>query len=131
MSSVDIEAEKKLIIRLNQEWIEAEVRKDIEFCMKLVSEDIIFQPPNMLPILGKEAVRELGTEFVKHLVSASSEVERIEVSASGDLAYIMLSCRYVMEGSVVEDLNVLKVWKKVGGEWKLVAGCFNSQKPSE
>jgi len=128
---VDIEAEKKLIIRLNKEWIEAEVRKDIDFVMKFVSEDTIFQPPNMLPIVGREAVRELGTDFVKHLVSASSEVEKVEVSTSGDFAYIMLSCCYVMEGSVVEELNVLKVWKKVVGEWKLVAGCFNSQKSSE
>lgn len=42
------------------------------------TQDIILQPPNMLPIVGREAVRELGTEFVKHLVSASSEVERWE-----------------------------------------------------
>ena len=131
MNKVDVEAEKKLIVRLNQEWIEAEVRKDVDFVMKLVAEDVLFQPPNMPPIRGREALRELGTEFVKHLVSASSELERVEVSASGDLAYIMLSCCYVMEGPVEEKFNVLKVWKKVCCEWKLVAGCFNSQKPPE
>ena len=132
MTNVDIEAEKKLLAQLAQDWYAAENRKDVEAEMAFISDDIIFQPANAPQLIGKEAVRKFISEFHKMLVSISGGPTRIEVSSSGDFAYDIGRGKAVIkgpEGTFEDDEKYLIVWRKIDGKWKCVAWSFNSDKP--
>lgn len=63
MSPVDVEAEKKLVNRVVQGLIEADISKDLARIMEFFTEEIIYQPPGVLPILGKDAFDGILTEL--------------------------------------------------------------------
>jgi ketosteroid isomerase-like protein len=76
---------------------------------------------------------EKGEEFPGHELSKRSnvktttDVQRIEVAASGDLAYEFSygTLDYDLTGPpqqhVAAKTALLRVWKKVGGDWKIAA----------
>ncbi len=130
--TVDVEAEKKILAQLAQDWYAAESRKDVEAEMAFLSDDIIFQPHNTHQLIGKKAVRKFISEFHKVLVSVSGSPTRIEVSSSGDFAYDIGRGKAVImgpEGAFEHDEKYLIVWRKIDGKWKCVAWSFNSDKP--
>jgi len=130
--TVDIEAEKKLLAQLAQDWYAAESRKDVEAEMAFLSDDIILHPANAPQLIGKEAVRKSMLEHYKMLVSISGGPTRIEVSSSGDFAYDIGRGKAVMkgpEGTFEVDPKYLTVWRKINGKWKCVAWSFNFDKP--
>jgi hypothetical protein len=57
MSSVDVEKEKKLVDLVVQGLCEADVSKDLDRVMEFFAEEIIYQPPGVPPLFGKDAVR--------------------------------------------------------------------------
>jgi ketosteroid isomerase-like protein len=72
---------------------------------------------------GKDAALESYTEwFAKGRYFDNGTIEKIEVSASGDMAYTVCSWEiFDDEGSQGRNSNVL-VWKKqADGTWKQVA----------
>ena len=135
MVKVDVEAEKKRIFELNQKWYKLETAKQLDAVMDFMTEDVIMQVGDMPPINGKSEVRKLFVEMFKTLVSSSGGPVRIEVSASGDLAYDIGNTKSSWIGAggkrVEVDMKYLLVWKKVGGEWKCVAGGFSNNQPAK
>ena len=62
--------------------------------------------------------------FFKALVSINWEIEQLEISTSGDMAYILGSYHVVTEGpegQVEVDGKYISVLKKINDEWKYVA----------
>jgi ketosteroid isomerase-like protein len=57
MSSVNVENENRLVELVVQGLCEADKSKDLDRVMEFFSEDIIYQPPGVSPLFGKEAVR--------------------------------------------------------------------------
>ena len=130
--TVDIEAEKKLLAQLAQDWYAAESRKDVEAEMAFLSDDIILHPANAPQLIGKKAVRKSMLDLYKMLVSISGGPTRIEVSSSGDFAYDIGRGKAVMkgpEGTFEVYPKYLAVWRKINGKWKCVAWSFNFDKP--
>ena len=132
MNKVDVEAEKKILVRLGQQWWAAWNRKDIDAEMELIAPDIVVQPANMPQFSGKDAYREFMEEYYKTLVSTSGESTRIEVSSSGDMAYDVGTMKVVVEGPegrFEDDQKYLAVYKKIDGKWKCTALSASSDKP--
>jgi ketosteroid isomerase-like protein len=130
--AVDIEAEKQVILQLDQQWIEAENRKDLEATMSNAAEGIICQPPNMPQFEGLAALRNFYTELFKILVSIEAGTTDVIVSKSGDMAWQYGWNRNVLEGPegpIEGEWKYLGVWQKIDGKWKAVAISFSGNKP--
>ncbi len=131
---VDVEAEKQLIRDMLETAFEVEQQKDVDAIMGLgfLAEDVIIQAPNMPQLEGLEAVRGFYTEFFKILVSIEGGPTDIIISETGDMAWDYGWNRAVYKGpdGPIEDVGkYLEVWKKINGEWKIVAVSFSSDRP--
>ena len=61
------------------------------------------------------------------------EPQRIDVSRSGDLAIDRGTYRLTgnPNGQQLDDSGkFIEVWRKTGGEWKVAANIFNSDRPA-
>jgi ketosteroid isomerase-like protein len=78
--------------------------------------------------------REHGEQFPdsdiakrKNQISATKKIERLELAASGDMAweYSINHTEYDVDAAPVQhksfDLGMLRVWKNVNGEWRVAA----------
>ena len=86
--------------------------------------------------VGLEAIRKSEESFfsdTNYLYKTySTTFDSIEVSASGDLAYVRGSDRVGLntpKGPVTEVRKWVDIWKKVDGNWKVVASIWNNDKP--
>jgi ketosteroid isomerase-like protein len=126
MSSVDVEKEKRLVDLVVQGLCEADVSKDLDRVMEFFAEEIIYQPPGVLPILGKDAVRQYLDGAFDQLEDMKAGSDRTEVSISGDLAYSVgwfKSKRYDWEDYL--DYKYLFALRKTVDGWKIVAESFS------
>jgi ketosteroid isomerase-like protein len=116
--AVDIAAEEEAIREVFAAQGKAGPAKDIELFMSYMAEDLV-----CAGIGDKDAVREWYSNwFSKGNYFNNGAIEKIEVSASGDMAYTVCSWElFNDEGSRGRNSNVL-VWKKqADGTWKQVA----------
>ena len=118
---VDLQAEEAAIRELDKRNMEAYNNKDLETLLGSLAEDHVAHEPNVPPFVGREAQRPLLEEFSKVLVSIHWEIEKLEISTSGDMAYILGTYHVVTEGSagqVEVDGQYISMLKKLNGEWK-------------
>ncbi|HSS44188.1 MAG TPA: nuclear transport factor 2 family protein [Thermoanaerobaculia bacterium] len=65
-------------------------------------------------------------------VSVSFSPEVVEAAGSGDIAYDRGTYHFAVDGPTgrTEDVGkYLTVWRKIGGEWRVIADTANSDKP--
>ena len=134
MSSVDVEKEKRLVDLVVQGLCEADKSKDLDRIMEFFAEEIIYQPPGVPPLFGKDAVRQYLDGAFDQLEDMKAGSFRTEVSISGDLAYSVgwfKSKRYDWEDYL--DYKYLFALRKTVNGWKIVAESFsrNSQEGGE
>ena len=116
--AVDIAAEEEAIREVFAALGKAGPAKDVELFISYMAEDLF-----VIGIGDKDAVRESYSNwFSKGNYWDNGTIEKIEVSASGDMAYTVCSWElFNDEGSRRRDSNVL-VWRKQSdGTWKQVA----------
>ena len=114
--------------------VAAEIAFDVPEALKYWAEDAIMQPAGSPLIKGKEAIRELYEQYFQSglLREFSGVSSHLEMAGSGDLAYEYGVNRMVLAGDDHDLLDVgkyLAVWKKINGEWLVVALSFNSDAP--
>lgn len=129
---VDLQAEEQRIRQATDKWYEAENRKDIDTVMQFMNDDCVLQVPGVAMLEGHEAIRAFMSEFLKSLVSIEGGPMTIVPSSGGDLAYHYGTSTAVLEGpdgQVDDPEKYLMVWKKVDGDWKVVAGSSSSDRP--
>ena len=132
--SIDIEAEKQLIIDKSTALIEAEQQKDVDATLSYYAEDVIIQDSDMPQIQGLEAFRNLIEGIFEIVVSFEAEVTEITVSESGDMAWDYAWYRIAINGANGLDEHegkYLEVWQKINDEWKIVAFTLSSNGPAE
>lgn len=85
------------------------------------------------PVKGRERPEPLpDSDFTKrkNVVATTKKIERLEVSASGDMAwdYEISHVEYDVDEPAKRhksyDGGQLRVWKKVSGEWKVAARFY-------
>jgi ketosteroid isomerase-like protein len=126
MSSVNVEKEKELVDLVVQGLCEADVSKNLDRIMEFFSEDVVYQPPGVLPILGKDALRRYLDGAFDQTEDMKAGSDRVEVSISGDLAYSVgwfKSKRYDWDDYL--DFKYLFVLRKTPHGWKIVAESFS------
>ena len=132
MKEVDIEAEKKILRELHVKML-LDHTTDVDEEMKYIAEDAWVIPPNSPLVEGAEALRELCNEMVGTKVLdmgvPGRGIMRLEISASGDLAYDIGRFRIVNqgpEGPIEEKGYFVTLYKKIDGQWKFAGQIWNN-----
>ena len=97
--------------------------------LSFTADRVFWAGPYKKPAVGVETPEPIGGEADLGRVAGSQKVKtdvvRIEVAKSGDLAYEFsnFAMSYKMKEGKEEAFtgSVLRVWKKDGGEWKVTA----------
>jgi len=126
---VDIEAEKKSVMKVMDKWLVAEQEKDLDATMKVFVKDAICLAPGMPLLTGFDAIKEFYKGFFEPLVSMDAQNKVQDVSESGMRAVVVGNFMMVMktpDGEVSSEGKHLTVLKKVDGQWMCNAVAFNS-----
>ena len=118
----------------SEQLVSAEAQRDIDRVLKYYAPDAIIEPPSAPVVKGHEAIRELYKEFYRTVpfVTFTATITTLEVSRAADLAYETGINRFEFDrrGARSEDLGkYLTVWRKVNGEWLVVAVAFSGDHP--
>ena len=115
---------------LDKKWVGAVVRGDVATIVGLYAPDSVFFTPNAPPTEGPEAIGEAWKGIMSlPNVSLNFRATRIDVAASGDLATDIGTYDLAFSGEsgrVRDEGSYVVVWKKINGEWKVLADIFNS-----
>jgi ketosteroid isomerase-like protein len=115
---VDIAAEEAAVRGVFETENKAGLTKDVDLFMSALAEDVV-RPG----VGGKDEIREWYSNwFSSGNYWDNTTIDKIEISASGDMAYIVYSFeQFNDEGSRGKGSNVLVMKKQADGTWKQVA----------
>jgi|SRR5659263_204986 len=132
---VNTVAEAEAIRNLEIQWTVANQTKDIAKVMTFFSPESVQMVPDKAIIVGLKSIQE---DFILSFADTtmlwdtfSWTNDKVEVSASGDLAYISGTNRIKIKtpNGIVDYVGKgVDIWKKIDGEWKCVVGIWNSDK---
>ena len=109
------------LLQLHNNWIDAELRGDVEQVLKLCTDDVQFLPPDAKLVVGKQAVREFLVTSASPLIRVDTFDVRFE--ASETLAF--KTCRFTTDiaptdsGRVGSTVTGIHVWllRHVESSW--------------
>jgi uncharacterized protein (TIGR02246 family) len=113
--------------------VEAERTRNLPAVMDLIWPDAVWLAPNLPPVIGGDAIRELFAEFFE-LPFTDLTVGEMNIRASnlGDLATVWGTFGLTLEspdGEATETMNFLMSWEQRDGAWKATANMFCSNTP--
>jgi uncharacterized protein (TIGR02246 family) len=129
-------ADERTIRDLDAQWSQTAAAHDLEGTVSYYSDDAVLLPPNAHMATDKQAIRASWASILIPSASVSWRISRIEVSRSGDLAYLVgtyaLTLKDPQGKPVMDRGKLIEAWKKqADGKWKTVADTYNSDlKPS-
>jgi uncharacterized protein (TIGR02246 family) len=127
-------ADESAIRDLDAQWSKTAAANDLEGTVSYYSDDATLLPPNAPIAIGKQAIRASWASLLGPGVSVSWQVSKVEVSRSGDLAYLigayLVTLKDPQGRPVTDHGKLVEVWKKqADGKWKTVADIYNSDLP--
>jgi ketosteroid isomerase-like protein len=135
---VDLVAEAESIRNIEAEWLVALQNMDTDKIMSIYSPEGVVMKPNNAIYVGLQSIREqVESDFADTTIlwnTTSSNIDIIEVSASGDIAYargINRSKMKTQAGIVEISDKWIDMYKKNDGQWKCIVGIWNSNNPLE
>ena len=130
---VDTTAEADAIRDIENQWIAANQAKDIDKIIACFSDDTVLIEPGVPVTEGVQSIKELWGSMAADTTflweTYSTTIDKIEVAASGDLAYDRGISRMQMKTSegITEYVGKwVGIWKKIDGQWKCVLVIANS-----
>jgi uncharacterized protein (TIGR02246 family) len=128
-------ADEAAIRQLDADWMKVGAAKNIDGWVSYYADDAVVLPPNE-PIASDHAAirRSVAGLLTLPNLSINWHPTRVEVSKSGDLAYLYGT--YAMtatddKGKPISDNGkILEIWKKqADGKWKCIVDTWNSDLP--
>jgi ketosteroid isomerase-like protein len=132
----DLAAEERDIREVDARWIKAAQAHDIAGEAAVLAADAVFFREHVEPIVGPAAFQTyFGDQLKKNpKVMPSWTTDNILVAASGDLAVQVGSYSVTglgAKGDGEDKGKFVTVWKKVGGEWKVLHDIGNTTMPEK
>jgi ketosteroid isomerase-like protein len=129
---VDVVAEADALRKLEDQVATAFKNHDTEKILSHAAPDIVQLAPDTPTSIGIEAYgKRLDAMFADTIYlweSYSLNAEFVEVSSSGDLAYVRgtdLLKTKTPEGIVDDPARWVDIWKKTDGQWQVVLNIWN------
>ena len=132
---VDVQAEIAKLKETDAAWLKAVQAKDAVTAASFYAETGRMLPAGAVAAVGKEAIQKSWSEmFQLPAFALTWENTDVEVSASGDMAYVIgkfdMSMKDAKGKPVTDKGKFVEVWKKQAeGNWKVVVDIFNSDPP--
>jgi uncharacterized protein (TIGR02246 family) len=130
----DSKSEEQAIRSISKNWMELTKKHDAAACAALFADDGVSYSMNQEPIVGPAAIKKHFAEDYAQNPKAVVDwsTEKVEVSASGDLA--VESGKFSVTGigpnGTDSDMGkYITVYRKVNGVWKVSADIGTSTKP--
>jgi ketosteroid isomerase-like protein len=132
--AVNPAAEALAIRELAMKFGAAVAARDVDAVVSFYTFDTIVLDPETPARRGADAMRIAWTEFMKNPgLSVRLVPEKIDVAAAGDLAADFGRFELQIEGPAGKIKHVHKyvsVWRKVGGQWKILYDAWNTNAPA-
>jgi ketosteroid isomerase-like protein len=120
---------RELLEQRQAEFFQAGAERDADRMAELFAEDAVVQVANMPPIEGRDAIRELYGNMFGFLTRSEATPEALRISDGGDMAYGTGSTSNEFrgpEGPMRYSGKYLLVWRKLAGDWMVVAYSVSS-----
>jgi uncharacterized protein (TIGR02246 family) len=123
---LDLKAEGEKVMQMSKEWSEAASSGDLEKTVSYWADHAIMMSAGEAPIEGKPAIRQMVEEsFNIPGFRISWQPQRVEVSESGDMAYLIEDAQVSFQDStgntITQHNKTVSIWKKQrDGSWKNV-----------
>ena len=130
----DTKAEGEKLMEASREWAKSASAKDIEKTISFRTEDAVVLQPGQTALHGKKEIRAMVEgSFNTPGFSITWEPQTVEVSGSGDLAYLLEKSHVTFKDStgkaVTQNYNGVTIWKKqTDGSWKNVVDIAADEK---
>lgn len=123
------------IRELDDGWLEAAARRDLDGMMAIYAPEAQELLPGLPPIVGREAIRKFYSALIERLphFQHAFAMDEVTIAESGDLAIVRGSYRFVPDGNHPDQAEVGKfvaVWLFAAGDWKLQINISNSDGPA-
>ncbi len=129
---LNLEAEKQKIRKRTQEWLKAESKRDLDSALTFIAEDGVYLANDWPTLRGHAEISTfLNAAFEMPMGKISGGTEKIEISASGDMAYEFGRTEVPFSfaaGDTTFKTHYIVVWKKINGQWKAVATSVGNTK---
>jgi uncharacterized protein (TIGR02246 family) len=133
--TVDKQTEERTIREIGRRWEKMFADKDSAGIGALFAEDGYSMPPNTKAMKGPEEIRKGTGEMLRTTkdFKLTFEPSVITVADAGDMAFERGTYKASFAGpkgkKLEEHGNYVTVWKKVDGQWKVVADMNSSEVP--
>jgi uncharacterized protein (TIGR02246 family) len=127
------EADKKAIGDMEIAWNTDREAKDAARLLAHYADDATLMEPGSPPLHGKQAIGKVLNDMVADkALSQKFRPSRIEVAASGDIAYAQGTYEITMTSPVTKKPthdkgSYVTVYRKVDGAWKVVSDIATSE----
>jgi uncharacterized protein (TIGR02246 family) len=135
---VDILAEAEAIRSLEDQWSAAIVAKDLDKSLSSIASDAVMMDSNVPIYTGIEAIRKATEVWYADTTllfnTYTYGIDIIEVSASGDLAYVRghSQASYNTPDGIKEGKSKwVDIWKKSDEGWKCILNIGNTDNPKQ
>ncbi|HET7708071.1 MAG TPA: DUF4440 domain-containing protein [Sphingomicrobium sp.] len=126
--------DETVIAAANARWLELIKAKDAAGIAQLYAEDGVLMPPNMPIAKGRAAIQKGWADMMALPgFDLTFATEQLSLASGGDMALDRGTYRFAATPNGAPYAEVGKfvvVWRKVGGEWKVAADIFNSDRPA-
>jgi len=133
---VDTQKEVEAIRNLENQWSASILTKDIEKFLSFPSPNAVFMDENTPEYSGLDALRKVTetwfADTTRLFKTYTFRIDNIEVSSSGDQAYVRGHSqinRKTPKGVDVIKTKIVDIWQKRDGKWKCILSIGNSDNP--
>ena len=130
LSDTDVAAEQAAIRQVDSGIVAAGNAHDIDAFLAFLADDARMLPPGAPPVVGKDAIRTLLTQFMSPEFAVAHHLEEVVVSKGGDLAYVSYTYELTFLGPegapITETGKDITIYKKAAdGAWKLAIDMWS------
>jgi uncharacterized protein (TIGR02246 family) len=132
--SVDPAAEERAIRALDERWAPVVAKKDTNAALGLYTSDATLMWPDMPAIRGTDRIRAVWAQAVNTPGLTLRVVpEQVRIASAGDLATDEGHLEATVRGPAgvrTDTTKYLHVWRKDGGQWRILYSMTNSNRPT-
>ncbi len=135
MNSTDRDQHIEQLRVLDKAWKAAAAQHDLEGMIAIYAPDAQELLPEMLPIVGRDAIREFYRGLIEAFPRFAHQFDANEfiVAESGDLAVVRGSYRFTadtLRPAEVKTGKFVGIWRRPDGDWRLQMNISNSDQPT-
>jgi len=122
--TIDSKAEGEKVMNISREWSEVAAKGDVEKTLSYWADDAFVMSAGHAPLNGKSAIRKMVEDSYEIPgFRISWDPQRVEVSESGDMAYIIENSAVSFTDSTGKQVTLknkaVSIWRKQpDGSWK-------------